>query len=261
MRKLKNVYALITGASSGIGEAFAEQLSKEGYPVILVARRKERLQQTADKIEKQGGKAIVITADLAKKEECFGIIQQLEDKKIGVFINNAGFGDCGMFLSGDLEKETNMIDVNIKAMHILCKLVLQKMHKQDGGYILNVASSAGLIPAGPYMATYYATKAYVVSLTRAIAQELQDEASNIYIGALCPGPVNTEFNSVANVEFALRGISPSYCVKYAIRQMKKRKVLIVPTPTIKAATFFGRFIPQSLYIKIAGHQQKKKFKG
>ena len=126
---------------------------------------------------------------------------------------------------------------------------------------MNVASSAGLIPAGPYMATYYATKAYVVSLTRAIAQELQDEGSNIYIGALCPGPVNTEFNSVANVEFALRGISPSYCVKYAIRQMKKRKVLIVPTLTIKAATFFGRFIPQSLYIKIAGHQQKKKFKG
>ena len=93
MRKLKSVYALITGASSGIGEVFAEQLSKEGYPVILVARRKERLQQTADKIEKQGGKAIVITADLAKKEECFGIIQQLEDKKIGVFINNAGFGE------------------------------------------------------------------------------------------------------------------------------------------------------------------------
>lgn len=261
MRNLKSVYALITGASSGIGEVFAEQLSKEGYPVILVARRKECLQQTADKIEKQGGKAIVITADLAKKEECFGIIQQLEDKKIGVFINNAGFGDCGMFLSGDLEKETNMIDVNIKAMHILCKLVLQKMKKQEGGYLLNVASSAGLIPAGPYMATYYATKAYVVSLTRAIAQELQDEGSNIYIGALCPGPVNTEFNSVANVEFALCGISPSYCVKYAIRQMKKRKVLIVPTLTIKAATFFGRFIPQSLYIKIAGHQQKKKFKG
>ena len=147
MRKLKSAYALITGASSGIGEAFAEQLSKEGYPVILVARRKERLQRTADKIEKQGGKAIVITADLTKKEECFGIIQQLEGKKIGVFINNAGFGDCGMFLSGDLEKEMNMIDVNIKAMHILCKLVLQ----QEGGYLLNVASSAGLIPAGPYM--------------------------------------------------------------------------------------------------------------
>ena len=249
MRKLKSVYALITGASSGIGEVFAEQLSKEGYPVILVARRKERLQQTADKIEKQGGKAIVITADLAKYQN------------IDILVNNAGFGDCGMFLSGDLEKETNMIDVNIKAMHILCKLVLQKMKKQEGGYLLNVASSAGLIPAGPYMATYYATKAYVVSLTRAIAQELQDEGSNIYIGALCPGPVNTEFNSVANVEFALCGISPSYCVKYAIRQMKKRKVLIVPTLTIKAATFFGRFIPQSLYIKIAGHQQKKKFKG
>lgn len=240
MRKLKSAYALITGASSGIGEAFAEQLSKEGYPVILVARRKERLQRTADKIEKQGGKAIVITADLTKKEECFGIIQQLEGKKIGVFINNAGFGDCGMFLSGDLEKEMNMIDVNIKAMHILCKLVLQKMKKQEVGYLLNVASSAGLIPAGPYMATYYATKSYVVSLTRAIAQELQDEGSNIYIGALCPGPVNTEFNSVANVEFALRGITPAYCVKCAIRQMKKRKVLIVPTLTIKAATFFWK---------------------
>ena len=151
-----------------------------------------------------------------------------------------------------------MIDVNVRAVHILTKLVLRKMKAQGGGYLLNVASSAGLIPAGPYMATYYATKAYVASMTRAVARELKEEGSRVYIGALCPGPVDTEFNSVANVEFALPGITPEYCADYAIRQMKRRKVVIVPTLALKAATTMGRFIPQSVYIAIAGHQQKKK---
>ena len=122
-----------------------------------------------------------------------------------------------------------------------------------------MASSAGLIPAGPYMATYYATKAYVTSLTRAVARELKEQKSKVYIGCLCPGPVDTEFNDVANVQFALKGISPSYCANYAIDKMKKRKVVIVPSLKMKMAMFGGRLIPDDLYIKIAGHQQKKKF--
>ena len=103
------------------------------------------------------------------------------------------------------------------------------MDRQGYGYILNVASSAGLIPAGPYMATYYATKAYVTSLTRAVAEEFKQKNSRVYIGCLCPGPVDTEFNDVANVKFALKGISPSYCANYAIDMMKKRRIVIVPT--------------------------------
>jgi short-subunit dehydrogenase len=160
-----------------------------------------------------------------------------------------------------VEKELAMVDINVKAMHLLMKLVLRKMERQDGGYLLNVASSAGLLPAGPYMATYYATKSYVASLTRAVAQELKEIGSNVYVGALCPGPVDTEFNAVANVEFALSGITPGYCAAYAIEQMKRRKVLIVPTLTMKASTTFGRFLPQNLCIRITGHQQKKKLGG
>lgn len=258
---MKRSYAVVTGASSGIGACFARRLAQEGYALVLVARRRERLTKLAQELEKNGTHVVIETADLAHKEECFRLMSALGDKKISVFINNAGFGDCGRFTETSLDKDLDMIDVNVRAVHILTKLVLRKMKRQGGGYLLNVASSAGLIPAGPYMATYYATKAYVASMTRAAARELKEEGSPVYVGALCPGPVDTEFNSVANVEFALPGITPEYCADYAIRQMKRRKVVIVPTLTLKAATTLGRFIPQAAYIAIAGHQQKKKLAG
>lgn len=257
---MKKTYAVITGASSGIGMAFARQLAAEGYRLVLVARRENRLQALAEELKKSGTESMVITVDLSEKEACYRLMQQLEPVPVGILINNAGFGDCGSFLETDAEKEMQMIDVNVKAMHLLMKLMLRRMEKQEGGYILNVASSAGLLPAGPYMATYYATKAYMASLTRAVALELKQRGSRVYVGALCPGPVNTEFNEVANVEFALAGITPEYCAGYALKQMKRRKVLIVPTTEIKAATICGRFIPQNLLIAITAHQQKKKLK-
>ncbi|MCM1106668.1 MAG: SDR family oxidoreductase [Blautia sp.] len=253
---MKQTYAVITGASSGIGAEFARRLAKEGYRLFLVARRKERLLECADMLAET--ECEVFAADLSREEECRRLMQALADKKIGVFINNAGFGDCGSFLETEVEKELQMIDVNVRAVHLLTKLVLQKMQAQGGGYLLNVASSAGLIPAGPYMATYYATKAYVASLTRAVAQELKEQGSKVYLGALCPGPVDTEFNNVANVEFALPGISAERCVDCAIEGMKRRKTLIVPTATMQISTSLGRFLPQSVYIRLAGHQQKKK---
>lgn len=254
----RKTYAVITGASSGIGMEFAKQLAKEGYNLVLTGRRLEKLNLLAEEVSKSGIKVEVIGADLSKIDECKSFMNKIVDKKIGIFINNAGFGDCGYFMDTKINKEIEMIDVNIKAVHFLTKCMLLKMNDQNGGYILNVASSAGLIPAGPYMATYYATKAYVTSLTRAIARELKERGSNIYIGCLCPGPVDTGFNQVANVEFALDGITSEYCVSYAIEQMKKKKVVIVPTLRMKAATFFGRFIPQDMYIMLTGRQQKKK---
>jgi len=132
------------------------------------------------------------------------------------------------------------------------------MQKENHGYILNVASSAGLLPAGPYMATYYATKAYVSSLTQAVARELKEMDSRVYVGALCPGPVDTEFYDVANVEFTLKGITPEYCVEYAIKQMIKRQTVIVPTMLMKLSTTMGRISPRDLTIKITSGQQKKK---
>lgn len=253
--KLKQNYAVITGASSGIGAEFAKRLSKEGYPLVLIARRKERLEELKNSLNTE---CVLITADLSDMNECRHVIEELEDKEIEVFINNAGFGYCGEILNIEDEKELNMIDLNVKAMHLLTKLVLRKMAEQDKGYILNVASSAGLLAAGPYMSTYYATKAYVTSFTRGIAEELRRMKSNIYVGCLCPGPVDTEFNKVANVEFALKGISAFDCANYAITKMFQRKITIVPAFKMKTLIVLSKFIPTALYVRIAAKQQRKK---
>ena len=251
---MKN-YAVITGASAGLGTEFAKQLADKGYKLILTARREERLKNLAESLPVE---CVIIPAYLSQKAECLRFFDLIKYYKIDIFINNAGFGDCNSFLESDLDMELDMVDVNIKAMHILCKKMLQKMQKENHGYILNVASSAGLLPAGPYMATYYATKAYVSSLTQAIASELQEMGSKVYVGALCPGPVDTEFYDVANVEFTLKGITPEYCVEYAIKQMIKRQTVIVPTLFMKASTTMGRLAPRKLAIKITAGQQKKK---
>jgi len=251
---MKN-YAVITGASAGLGTEFAKQLAEKGYKLILTARREDRLKALAESLPVE---CVIVPADLSKTEECLRFFNTIKDMKVDIFINNAGFGDCNSFMEGELEKELDMIDVNIKAMHTLCKKMLLKMQKENHGYILNVASSAGLLPAGPYMATYYATKAYVSSLSQAVAQELKEMDSKVYVGALCPGPVHTEFNDVANVEFAIKGITAQYCVEYALKQMIKRKVVIVPTLVMKASTLAGKMAPRSLAVKITSGQQKKK---
>ena len=226
-------YAVITGASSGIGYEFAKQLAKKGYPLILIARRKNRLQNIAKHFRTE---CEIVCADLTNIQECERVYQILESKEIAVFINNAGFGDCGPFLESDLDKELQMIHLNVQAMHFFFKRILQKMQKADHGYLLNVASIAGLMPAGPYMATYYASKAYVASLTRAAAVELR----------------------VANVEFALKGISPAYCSKYALSQMRKRKTVIIPTYQVNFVASFGHLLPTNFLIWMISFQQKKK---
>lgn len=248
-------YAVITGASSGIGAEFAKRLAKQGYALILIARRKDRLQKLAKQLRTN---CEIIAADLTNLDECERVYGMLESKQIELFINNAGFGDCGAFLENSLEKEMQMIRLNIQAVHFFMKRMLKKMQKTGHGCILNVASSAGLIPAGPFMATYYATKAYVTSLTRAAAAELKESHSSVYVCCLCPGPVDTEFNSVANADFALKGVSAGYCVSYTLAQMKRRKTVIIPTLRMKAAITCGRFLPSGLYIRLVSRQQKKK---
>lgn len=248
-------YAVITGASSGIGAAFARNLAKQGYSLILIARRKERLENLAKQL---GTECEIIPADLTSLEACRQIWQQLANKDIEIFINNAGIGDCGPFLTGSPAKEMQMLGLNVRAVHFFTKCILPKMQKADHGYLLNVASSAGLLPAGPYMAVYYATKSYVTSLTRAAAMELHECGSHVYVGCLCPGPVDTEFSQIANVKFRLKGIRAGYCADYALKQMKKRQSVIVPTLHMKAAVVLGRFLPQDFYIRLISHQQKKK---
>ena len=244
-------FAVVTGASSGIGAEFARQLSARGYNLMLVARRADRLQALSNSLTTE---CEIFTADLACKSE-----QTLSHfGRLDILINNAGFGDCGPFLQTDLEKELQMIETNVRALHILTKRIVQQMEEQGGGALLNVGSCAGLMPAGPYMAAYYATKAYVVSLTSAVAEELREMHSPVYVGCLCPGPVNTEFNTVANVQFALKGITPEFCVRCALHGIHRRKTIIVPGPLVAAGMTLGRYLPRSAYIRIAAHQQQKK---
>ncbi len=247
--------AFITGATSGIGMEFARALAKEGYGLILTGRRTQRLNELQQELSTQ---CRIIAADLADEAQCRKLLDDVSDTKIDVFINNAGFGTVGSFLETDLDKEIAMIKVNDIAMHILLKGVLKKMQARGSGSIINVASSAGLLPGGPYMAAYYASKSYVVSMTKAVATELKELGSSVYVGCLCPGPVDTEFNRNADVAFALKGISAAQCVKECLAGMKKGKTVIVPTLKMKLAVASQRLVPEGLLLKITGRQQRKK---
>ncbi len=176
---------------------------------------------------------------------------------IDILINNAGFGLFGAFNDSNLDRELDMIDLNIKGVHTLTKLFLKDFKKRDYGYILNVSSSAGFLP-GPLMATYYASKAYVLNLSLAIHQELKKENSNVYIGVLCPGPVSTEFNKVAKVEFNLKSMSSYDVADIAIKGMFKRKMVIIPGIKMKISIFFTKLLPLSLKLEIAYHLQRRK---
>ena len=247
--------ALITGATSGIGMEFAKALAAEGCRLILTGRRTQRLQQLRDSLPTD---CRIITADLADEAQCRRLLDEVADERIDIFINNAGFGAVGSFLETDTERELSMVRVNDIAMHILFKEMLRAMHARGAGSILNVASSAGLLPGGPYMAAYYASKAYVVSLTKAVATELREQGSGVYVGCLCPGPVDTEFNDNADVVFSLPGISAARCVAECLAGMKKRKTVIVPTLRMKLAVFSRRLVPDGMMLRITGRQQKKK---
>lgn len=252
----KNRKALITGASSGIGRDMAKVLSDKSYDLILVSRDKEKLNELKNELKTN---VEIISMDLSNLDNCKKLYQQVKDKDIDILINNAGFGDIGAFRKTDINKELNMIDLNIKAVHILTKLFLSDFVKRDSGYILNVSSSASFQP-GPLMATYYSTKSYVTHLTLAIYEELRRIKSNVKISCLCPGPVDTNFNKVANCEFSIDSLSSEYVAHYAIDKMFKNKLLIIPGFKIKLLYIFGRFVPTKLKLKITYNLQHRKTK-
>jgi len=246
--------ALITGASSGIGRDMARVLSSKGYDLILVARDKKQLEKLKEELNTN---IEVVSMDLSNVDNCKELYEQVKDKNIDILVNNAGFGTIGSFRKTSMDKELNMIDLNIKAVHILTKLFLDDFIKRDSGYILNVSSASAFQP-GPLMATYYSTKCYVYHLTLAIYEELRRMKSNVKISCLCPGPVNTNFNKVANCEFKLKALSSEYVAKYAIDKMFKNKLLIIPGLNIKLAYLFGRFVPNKLKLKITYNIQYRK---
>ncbi|MBO5121017.1 MAG: SDR family oxidoreductase [Bacilli bacterium] len=246
--------ALITGASSGIGLDMAKYLATMKCELILVARDKEKLERIQESLPT---KVTIIVADLSNEQKVKELYVLTKNEKIDILINNAGFGVFGNFTETDINKELEMIDTNIKAVHLLTKFFVKDMEKNNFGYILNVASSAAFQP-GPLMATYYATKSYVYQLSAALYYEQKKKKTNVHVSVLCPGPVDTNFNNVAGVKFGVKPLKSTYVAKYAIDKMFKNKMLIIPGFTMKCAKFFGRFVPTKLMLSMAYKIQKKK---
>lgn len=248
--------AFITGASSGIGKDMAKYLASKNVDLILVARRKEKLEELKRKLTVD---VKILSYDLTKKENVFKVFEEVKDENIDIVINNAGFGLFGELLETDLERELEMIDLNIVSYHILTKLFLKKLESQGHGYLMNVCSSAGFL-AGPRLSTYYATKNYILKLTMAVYEELRRRKSPVSISALCPGPVNTEFNKVAKGAFTIKGESSEYIAKYAIDKMLEKKLIIVPTIKMKLGLFLSRFTPWKILLRITYNIEMRKTK-
>ena len=200
----------------------------------------------------------ILTADLGEVAACRRVYEQaVAYDDLEIVVNNAGFGLCGRFAELDLERELDMVKLNVVAVHVLTKLFVRAFRKRGHGRILNVASSAGFMP-GPMMATYYATKNYVLRLTQAVAEELRRDGSPVKVCALCPGPVDTEFNAVAGVRFALPGLSSADCARCAIDGLLRGKTVIIPGLGMRLSVAASKLTPEWLLPRITYHIQKRK---
>jgi short-subunit dehydrogenase len=245
--------ALITGASSGIGRDIAKELARRGYDIVIVARSEDKLNELKNEITNV--KVDVIPMDISNLDNC----KELYNKVgyVEILVNNAGFGLFGKFNTTDIDREMEMVDLNVKSLHYLTKLFLKDMVEKDKGYILNVASIAGHLP-GPFMSTYYATKHYVFNLSESINEELKKDRSHVRVGTLNPGPVETNFNKVANVKFNLSSLTSEYVAKYTVDRMLKGKTDITPGFGVRCTRFFAKVVPDTLMAKIVYNTQKKR---
>ena len=235
--------ALVTGASSGIGRDIARSLAKHGINVIITARRRDRLTELKNELIKEYGvKVMCIAADLSRENEVLKLYDAVKKYNIDILINNAGFGVFGEFTDTDLERELDMIDVNIKAFHILFKLFLRDFRRRGCGYILNTASVAGFMP-GPLFSSYYASKAYIVRMTQAVAEELRAKHTGVHVSMLCPGPVATEFSETARVKFLLKAYNSEKLAEHAVREMFAGKLLISDNCFTRSLILLSKFVP------------------
>lgn len=246
--------AMVTGASSGIGRDMARELSRRGYDLIVVARRQDRLEELAAELPTR---VRTIALDLADADNCRRLYAMTREEPVDVLINNAGFGVFGPFDESDLEEELRMLDTNIRAVHILTKLFLRDFLRRNSGMILNVSSSAAFLP-GPLLSGYYASKAYVLRLTEAIHEELRRKGSAVTISALCPGPVKTEFDRVAGVHFSVKGQDSGDVARYALDQLFRRRMVIIPGQEMKLARQLTRLLPEEMLLRTAWHLQARK---
>lgn len=245
---------LITGASSGIGRDMARYLSAKGFDLVLTARNIKNLEKLKNELSTD---IEIICCDLSKENAAFELYKKCQNKGIDMLINNAGFGIFGEFHQTDIKDELDMINVNIRSVHILTKLFLKDFRKRNKGRILNVASSAGFL-TGPLMSSYYASKNYVVRLSLAIHEELRRSKSKVRISIFCPGPVNTNFNSRAGVSFSAPPISSEYAARYAIDKWLCGKTVIIPTVTMKLGVIASKLVPLELLGRITCEIQSRK---
>jgi uncharacterized protein len=246
---LKKV-ALVTGASAGLGVEFARQLSKRGHRLVLAARRKDRL----DELAKELGNARAVAIDLSKKDAAAKLLADIaaHGESVDLLINNAGFGLVGRVSTQDPKRLRQMIDLNCGTLTELCRAVAPQMVERGSGAILNVASTAAF-QAGPGMAVYFATKAYVLSFTEALHEELRRHG--IKVSCLCPGPTATEFGEVAGFgapvpDFAVAQSGP--VVSAGLWGLDKNKAVVVPGLLNKLSSQGHRLLPRGALRKIAG---------
>ena len=243
--------ALVTGASAGLGVEFARQLAKRGHSLVLVARRKERLEELA----KELGNARAVAFDLSKKDAAAKLLADLDanGEVVDLLVNNAGFGLIGRFAELDAKRERQMIDLNVATLTDLCRAVAPQMIERKSGGIINVASTAAFQP-GPKMAVYFATKAFVLSLSEALHEELKPYG--IKVSCLCPGPTRTEFGEVAGFGgsglFDKVAMDARTVVAAGLAGLDRNKAVVIPGVVNKVGAVSGRFAPRSVVRRIAG---------
>jgi short-subunit dehydrogenase len=243
--------ALITGASAGLGEEFARQLSKRGHRLVLAARRKDRL----DALSSELGNARAIAVDLAEKGSTAMLVADLEaaGEQVELLVNNAGYGLIGAFAELDADRQREMIDLNVGTLTDLCRAVAPGMIARKAGGIINAASTAAFQP-GPRMAVYFATKAFVLSFTEALHEELKPHG--VHVSALCPGPTRTEFGEVAgfggNGMFDRMAMQAGPVVTAGLAGLDRNNAVVVPGIMNKVGAAGTRFVPRPLLRRVAG---------
>ncbi|MEW5764374.1 MAG: SDR family NAD(P)-dependent oxidoreductase [Acidobacteriota bacterium] len=247
---MKPRWVLITGASSGLGKEFADLFGRDRWNLVLTARRAERLSSLASDLNlRRGVKVEVLPADLTLPEAPVRIVKELEGRgvEVSALVNNAGFGLRGGVQDISLEKQAEMIYVNVLALTSLTRLLLPKMLALGDGGVLNVASTAAFQP-GPYMAVYYATKAYVLSFTEALAEEVR--GSGVKVSCLAPGATETEFAAVADMEgsrlFRMGAMDPRRVAETGYDAWKRGRVVAVPGLRNRLGAFSVRLTPRFL---------------
>lgn len=246
--------ALITGATSGLGKAMAEILSKKGWELILTGRNSEALKELQKSLKTN---VYTVTCDLSKPQNAYKLYKVCRKHSIDLLINNAGFGVFGYFGETSLKSELDMINVNITSLHILTKLFLRDFLRHNRGRIINIASGAGFM-TGPKLSGYYASKNYVVRLSLAIAEELKHLKTNVKISVFCPGPIDTKFNERAGVSFSIKPKSAEYMAEYALEKAFSNKTIIIPTFTMKIGVALSKIFPEKIVAPVVFHIQNKK---